>query len=138
MRKERVPLIKPRRKFDSLGLSESLDVSGVGSVQLGREDCLYPVEIRVERAVLEPKDRERAGDDLGDRRPRSLLEHDLCGRAGDERQAAQLDEVRAVVFTLKRGLVRTLPKVLRENGGQAGEVTLKLQPQVSHEGGIHG
>ena len=86
---------------------------GVGSVRLVCEARLHPVERRVKQAVPEPEARERAGDDLGDQRPWSLLKRNLCGRAVDKRQAARLDEARAVVFTLNRWMVRTVLEVLR-------------------------
>ena len=34
--------------------------------------------------------------------------------------------------------MHTVLEVLQDTGGQSGEVTLKLQLQISHEGGIHG
>ena len=133
VRKERVPLIRTRLEFDSLGILACSYVPGVGSVCLGREARLHPVDHRVKHAVLEPKARECAGDDLGDWHPRSLLKRDLCGRAGGKRQATRLDEACTVVFTLYRSLVCTVLEFLRDTGGQSDEVTLKLQPQGSHE-----
>ena len=100
MHEERIPPIRLRREFDSLGISTRADVPDVGSVCFGREARLHPVKRRVERAFLEPEACERAGDDLGYRLLRSLLKRDTCGCAGDERQSLQLDEGRAVVFTL--------------------------------------
>ena len=88
VRKERIPPIRPCHEFDSLGLSARADVSGVGSVCLGHEACLHPVERWVEHAVLDTKARKRAGEYLGDQRLQSLLERNLCGPAGDERQSA--------------------------------------------------
>ena len=73
MHEESVPLIGPCRKLDLLGLSARADMPGVGSVRLGREARLHPVENRVEHAVPEPKACERAGDELGDRCLWSLL-----------------------------------------------------------------
>ena len=87
VRKERVSLIIPRCEFDSLGILAHADVPGVCPVRLRRKTGLHPVEHLVECAVLEPKARECAGGDLGDRRLRSLPEHDICGRAGDKHQA---------------------------------------------------
>ena len=113
MRKERVPLITPRRKFDSLGISERADVPDIGSVRLRRETILHPVERWVVRVVLVTEVSKHAGDDLGDRRPRSLIERNLCGRAEDKRQAARLDEAYDVIFSLYRRLVSISLKVLR-------------------------
>ena len=124
--KERVPPIIPCQEFDLLGLLARVDVPGVGSILLGREARLRPVERRVEHAVLEPEARKPTGEDLGDWRPRSLLELDICSRAGDERQSARLDESCAIVFTLDCGPVRTVLEVPRETVGQAGEVTLEI------------
>ena len=84
MRKERVPPIIFCREFESLGLSAHADVPGVGTVRLGCETGLHPVNQQVKCAVLETEARKRTGDDLGDQRMRSLLESKLCGRAGDE------------------------------------------------------
>ena len=67
-----------------MGISVCADVPGVGTVRLIRETGLHPVERRVERAVLYPEARERAGDDLGNWRLRSLLGRDLCGSAGEK------------------------------------------------------
>ena len=108
VREERVPPIRPCREFYLLGLSTRADMPGVGSIRLGLETHLHPVERWVEHAVPEPKARKRAVDDLGDWRLWSLLERHFCGCAGDERQAARLDKARAVVFTLDRWLVRTV------------------------------
>ena len=116
MREERIPPVRPRRKFDSLGLSARADVTCVGTFRVRRKTGLHQVERWVVRVVLEPGSRKCAIDDLSDRHPRSLLKHNLCGYAGDERQAAQLDKLHAVVFTLYRRLVSVVLKVLRETG----------------------
>ena len=138
MRKEQIPPIRSRREFDSLGISECVDEPGVGSVRLGCEYRLHPVKRWVEHEVPDPNARERAGDDLGDRRPRALLERDIFGRAGDKLQDARLDEACAVIFPIDFWMVRTVLEVLQGTGGQASEVTLKLQPQGFHKGGICG
>ena len=52
VRKERVPLIRPRREFDLLGISARADVPGVGTVHLIHETGLHPVERWVKRPVL--------------------------------------------------------------------------------------
>ena len=124
MRKERVSLIIPRCEFDSLGILAHADVPGVCPVRLRRKTGLHPVEHLVECAVLEPKARECAGGDLGDRRLRSLPEHDICGRAGDKRQATRIDEAHAVVFSLYRRLVSVVLKVPWETGSQSRKVAL--------------
>ena len=77
MREERVPLIRPCREFDLLGLSTRADVTSVGSVCLGNEVFLNPTKRRVKRAVMGPEDCKLAGDDLGDRHLRFLLKHNL-------------------------------------------------------------
>ena len=114
VRKKRVPPTKPRREFDSLRLLARADVPGVGSIRLGREACLHQVELQVEHAVLQHEAHECAGEDLGDWHLRSLLKHNLCGCAGDERQSARLDEARSIIFNLYHRLVRTVLEVLRE------------------------
>ena len=121
-----------------MGLLERANVPGVVYVRLGDEARLHPVNLRVEYTVLETEAHKYAGDDLSDRRPRALLERDIYGRTGGKRQAARLDEACAVIFHLDLWLVCTVLEVPRETGGQAGEVTLKLQPRGSHEGGIRG
>ena len=133
VREERVPPIRPRRKFDLLGLSALVDVPIVGTVRLGRENGLHPVDRQVKRAVLDPETSKRAGDDLGDRRPQSLLERDICGRAGEKCQAARFDEARVVIFTLYHRLVRAVLEVPKDTGGQSGKVALELQSQGSHK-----
>ena len=85
VREERVPPIRPRREFDSLGIPACVNVPSLVPVHLRRETVLHTVKLRVERAFLDPEARERAGDDLSDQRPRSLLKRDLCGCAGDTR-----------------------------------------------------
>ena len=52
VREERVPPIRPRREFKSLGLSARAGVPSVGTVRLSHETSLHPVERLVERAVL--------------------------------------------------------------------------------------
>ena len=121
-----------------MGISARANMPGVGFTRLGFEARLHPVKRQVEHAVLELKARERAWEGLGDQRLRSLLERNICGCAGDKRQSTGLDEARTIIFTLDRGLVCTVLKVLQETGGQSGEVTLKLQLRGSHEGGIRG
>ena len=83
VREERVPLIRPRHKFDSLGLSARLYVPGVDSVRLVHEAHLHPVHRRVEHAVSEIEACKRTGDDIGDWRSWYLLDCNLCGRAGE-------------------------------------------------------
>ena len=138
VRKEFIPPIRPPFEFEFLKLSARADVPDVGSFHLGHEARLHQVKLRVKHAFPEPEAREREGDDLGDRHPRSLLERDLYGCAEDERQAARLDKAHTAVFTLVRWLVHTVLKVPRDTGGQAGELTLELQLRGTHEGGIHG
>ena len=60
---------------------------------------------------MEPESQECAGDNLGDMRVQPLLERNLCGRAGKERQAARLDEAHAVVFVLDRKLMGAVLEV---------------------------
>ena len=113
MHEQRVPPVKPCQKFYLLGLTARADVTGVGPVRLQRKTGLHPVKRRVVRVVLEPEARERSGDDLGDRCVRALLEHNLCGRAGDKHQAARLDKAHAVVFVLDcrlMGIVLEVPR----------------------------
>ena len=138
VREEHVPLIRPRQEFELLGISERADRPGVGFFHLRREPCLHLVERGVKRAVLEPQARNHAGDELNDWIPQSLLERDICSHAGDKHQAALLDKVRTIIFTINRRLMHTFFEVTRKIGSQAGKVTLKLHPQGSHEGGIHG
>ena len=113
MREERVPPVRPRRKFDLLVLTERADVTGIGPVRLRRKTDLHPFKRRVVHVVLEPEVRNRAGDDLGDLRTLLLIDRNLCVRAGDECQAAQLYKAHDVVFVLGRrlmGIVLEVPQ----------------------------
>ena len=83
VREERGPLIRPRHEFDLLGLSAHLYVPGVVSVRLVYEAHLHPVHLRVEHAFSETEVCKRTGDDIGDWRSWSLLDRNLCGRAGE-------------------------------------------------------
>ena len=111
---------------------------GVGPVRLRHETGLHPVKCRVERVVLDPKVRKHAGDDLCDQRLRSLLERNLCGCAGEKRQATRLEKAHAFVFALYRNLMCVSLEVLRENISQSIKVTLQLQSQGYYGGGIRG
>ena len=105
MREERVPPVRPRRKFDLLGFMARADVTGIGPIRLHRKTDLHPFKCRVVHVVLYPEVRKRAEDDLGDLCALLLIERNLCGSAGDKRQAAQLYKAHNVVFVLGRRLM---------------------------------
>ena len=126
MHEQRVPPVKPCQKFYLLGLTARADVTGVGPVRLRRKTGLRLVKRQVVQAALDPEDRKRAGDDLGDWRPPALLKRNLCGRVGYKRQAVRLDKARDFIFPLDRCLVCTVLEFPQETGVQADEVTLEI------------
>ena len=113
-------------------------MSGVVTDRVRHKTGLLPVESRFVRAVLESKASGHVGDELGDWCPRSLIKRDIDSRAGDECQAARLDEAHTVVFPLYRSLVHVVLRVLWETGSQFIKVTLDLHSRSYHRGGICG